>query len=230
MTEYEDYTERDSPRSDASRAHVTAYPTSTSTCSFFSPRPPRLPRPPSLPSSSSRSSLALLPAPLSSLYLNFNLNLPFPADPDSLLAQSPLLSRLSPSSFMHPELTAESHRHNLLSFPPRNPPNTCQNARDSCDDHRVSEPLPRGGVQDPADVVAVASAEDQVHASLNPLDAGLIAQDGMTESRSPPKHADAALRLTALTSQPQVSLQTLPNGMSSSVHCLSRTNPISQRF
>lgn len=227
MTEYEDYTERDSPRPDASRAHVTADPTSD--FDFLVLLPSSTPSAPStlaaLLIESILSRTALLSTPLSSVYLNFNL--PFPADPDSLLAQSPLLSRLSPSSFMHPELTAESHRHNLLSFSPRNPPNTCQNARDCCDDHRVSEPLPHGGVQDPADVVAVASAEDQVHASLNPLDSGLIAQDGMTESRSPPKHPDAALRLTALTSQPQVSLQTLPNGMSSSIHCLSRTNSIS---
>lgn len=210
---------------------MTADPTWTST-SFFRSPPLVHPVHPVHPCCSPHRVdplSSLLSTPLNSLYLNFNLS--FPADPDSLLAQSPLLSRLSPSSFMHPEPTAESHRHSLLSSSPRNPPNTCQNACNCCDDHRVSEPLPRGGVQDPADVVAVASAEDQVHASLNPLDSGLIAQDGMTQYRSPPKHADAALRLTALTSQPQVSLQTLPNGMSSlSIHCLSRINSISQRF
>lgn len=132
--------------------------------------------------------------------------------PSPSLVQSPCLSLSFPSSFMQSEPIAESHR-TALNSSSQNLPDSYQHGYRGCDDHRVSEPLPHGGLRDPADVVA-SSAEGQIHASLNRLDSR-HSPGGMTGS--PRKSADSVSTLMALAGQQHVSLETLPNGMSSRV-------------
>lgn len=125
------------------------------------------------------------------------------------LVQSPSIPCPVPSSFMQPELAADSHSDLLTNSTPRNPFDSSQHGHDRGDDHWVSGSVSHG-LQDSAGVVVASSTKGQVH----PSPVGRVSPDGMTRTPSPREDLGTTPTAMVPTIHPDVSLNALPNGMS----------------